>query len=112
MPSSYDEGVLRDIARERKAQDAKWGFPQDHNYQTWVAILGEEFGEFAQEILRYTFGKNKEKHIEAMYAEVIQVAAVAAAIGEQIRRTYSLVPSEVLGDSVVLETKGGDAATF
>lgn len=95
MPSSYDDGVLRDIYHERQAQDAKWGFPQNHDWFAWIAILGEEYGEFCSDVLKFNFGTSKPKHMEAMYREVIQVAAVAAAIGEQIRRTYSL--SDVTG---------------
>lgn len=75
--------VLGDVIRERASQDERWGFPQDGQSHTdWLAILTEEVGESAQEVLRLRFGSDKDKPVQArkdLRAEMVQVAAVAVA---------------------------------
>jgi NTP pyrophosphatase (non-canonical NTP hydrolase) len=68
--------VMLDIINERKSQDEKWGSQRDLDPLLWNAILGEEVGEVSKAIL--------EKD-EGLYAELIQVAAVATAWAEAIR---------------------------
>jgi len=70
--------VLADIGMERASQDCKWG-RQDHDDAKWALILGEEFGEACKASL-----ENMPEQL--VYDEVIQVAAVAAAWAEAIRR--------------------------
>jgi len=73
------EDILLEITLERVAQDAKWG-QLDHNPERWLAILGEEFGELAQAVLRLIFkGPGAAANLRT---EAIQVAAVAVAMLE------------------------------
>ncbi len=46
--------IVNDIFQERKRQDAKWG-EQNHDDERWLAILTEEVGELAQEVLHDEF---------------------------------------------------------
>lgn len=71
------EEILDLIREERAAQDEKWG-PQQHNLSDWLAILVEEVGEFAAE------GAREWPSCQDALAEVVQVAAVATAIAEQL----------------------------
>lgn len=65
-----------DIMTERCVQNAKWG-EQNHNPAIWLAILTEEVGEVAQEVLRTKFSKKPD--IFDYRKEMVQVAAVALA---------------------------------
>ena len=58
------------VLRERNKQDEKWG-EQNHDSGKWLAILIEEIGELAQEML-------EENPLNAT-AELTQVVAVALA---------------------------------
>jgi len=60
------------IRRERLSQEGKWG-EQNHGDEIWLAILTEEVGEVAKEILEIRAGKD-EYDIDN---EITQVAAVA-----------------------------------
>lgn len=42
--------ILQQIEYERQRQNDKWG-PQHHPMRTWLAILMEEVGEVARELL-------------------------------------------------------------
>lgn len=72
--------VLSDIGRERKAQDKKWGDQSGHSLYKWLTILAEEVGELAEAAL---YGYEYETKARD---EAIHVAAVAAAIAEQLDR--------------------------
>lgn len=87
-------GILYEIAQERKKQNAKWG-EQNHKPIEWIAILTEEVGEVAKEALDHHFknpyinaiGEKQElsndndvvQHLRLQHyrKELIQVAAVA-----------------------------------
>lgn len=69
--------VLRLVHEERQAQDQKWG-QQNHGLDRWLTILTEEVGEFAMAVL--------EQQWHEARAEMLQVAAVAAAIVECMDR--------------------------
>ena len=69
------------IDNERERQDGKWG-TQRHSYETWLTILMEEVGEFAQAIQRRK-GWGKESDADNLQEEITHVAAVAKAILEQ-----------------------------
>lgn len=73
------------VIKERVSQYAKWG-RQRHDLRTWLAILVEEVGEVAEAMQK---GLVSEKDTDAsdLLKELIQVAAVAVAIAEQIRET-------------------------
>ena len=69
------------IGAERKRQDAKWG-EQNHNDLKWLAILSEEMGKLAKEILEggeQGLGRHGT-------GELVQVAAVAVAWLEALGR--------------------------
>jgi hypothetical protein len=74
---TLDELVLLVLA-ESDAQVAKWGL-QNHRPCDWTAILAEEFGELAKELLEYHFGGGDGSKIRA---EAIQVATLALKIAE------------------------------
>lgn len=73
---------LNEIGFERLRQDAKWGL-QRHDYGTWLQILVEEVGEVAQ-AMQTQKGWGKLSDTDDLYKELIHVAAVAAAIAEQV----------------------------
>lgn len=86
--------VLGAVVNERRAQLAKWG-RQDHDLTVWMTVLGEEFGEACEAILKSrAFGSGSPDDDatdralgEAFLAdrvrqEMIQVAAVAVAAVE------------------------------
>ena len=69
------------IDNERERQDGKWG-TQRHSYETWLAILIEEVGEFAQAI-QSRKDWSKDSDADNLQEEITHVAAVAKAILEQ-----------------------------
>ncbi|MED1919502.1 MazG-like family protein [Brevibacillus sp. DP1.3A] len=75
--------VNSDVLEERCRQDAKWG-KQRHDLGRWLAILTEEVGEVSQ-AMQGTWGWGKPTDSKDLYKELIQVAAVASAIAEQVR---------------------------
>ncbi len=66
------------ISNERAKQDVKWG-EQNHNNEKWLAILSEEVGEVAKEILESPDGNIGS-------GELVQVAAVCVAWLECLER--------------------------
>jgi NTP pyrophosphatase (non-canonical NTP hydrolase) len=79
-----NEKALTDVLEERKHQEEKWG-EQNHNPYTYLAILQEEVGEYAQACLQTQFG-GKHGGLDHMREEAVQVAAVALAIVECLDR--------------------------
>ncbi|UOQ93391.1 MazG-like family protein [Halobacillus shinanisalinarum] len=75
--------VLDDIRRERIRQEKKWG-KQRHDYPFWLTILTEEVGEVAQAMQQGSVAY-KQSDSDDLYEELIQVAAVATAIAEQVK---------------------------
>lgn len=75
--------TLKDVELERIKQNVKWG-RQRHNHGAWLAILMEEVGEVAQAMQNGMFSQ-KETDADNLYEELIQVAAVAVAIAEQVK---------------------------
>lgn len=45
------DNAMREIREERFRQDMKWGSQRGHGHRTWLAILTEEVGEVARELL-------------------------------------------------------------
>lgn len=76
--------IVQDVLDERERQDDKWGV-QNHLDLTWNAILMEEAGEAAQEILTQSFGAAGNGHGD-LREELVQIAAVAVAWIEAIDR--------------------------
>ena len=87
MAESSRETVIRHILKEREWQIAKWGNPQ-HHHAWWYVILGEEVGEVANALQEVEDQKSGDvaEQLQAMFAEIVQVAAVATAWGEQVLR--------------------------
>jgi NTP pyrophosphatase (non-canonical NTP hydrolase) len=80
---TIQEKVLKLIAEERERQDKKWG-EQNHKPDRWAVILGEEYGE----VCRAIFEETSSQYL----AELVQVAAVAAAAAEcEFRRQQNLI---------------------
>lgn len=76
--------VNAEVFSERERQNAKWG-RQEHPHGTWLAILGEEFGEVC-EALQHGSQSSKDTDASNLYEELIHVAAVASAWAEQVLR--------------------------
>lgn len=74
--------VMNEVVCERWRQDEKWG-EQNHEPFTYLAILGEEYGEACQAALHARFGGPEA---DGLRGELIQVAAVAMAMIECIDR--------------------------
>ncbi len=86
--------VLQEVQKERERQDAKWG-EQNHEAGRWLAILAEEFGELAKEVVEIEFCSEREPcqcALIEMRAEAIQVAAVAVAMIECCDRNGWIEP--------------------
>ena len=81
----YTFAVFEMVANERCLQDKKWGI-QNHPYEKWVGILGEEYGEYCQAVNETIFDNGLEARAKGgrmnMIAELVQVAAVAFAAVE------------------------------
>lgn len=71
--------VLASIVRERKRQDSKWGADRNLPQHLWNTILMEEVGEVAEA----SFNESDTAHL---VSELVQVAAVAVANIENIKR--------------------------
>jgi NTP pyrophosphatase (non-canonical NTP hydrolase) len=88
-PSRMELDCLSPVAwvlEERRRQYAARG-DQDHNPLKWLAILAEEFGEVAKALEHGHEGKyTHEVYRNELEYELIQVAAVAVAWVEAIRR--------------------------
>ena len=84
--------VLKEVKAERARQDAKQG-QQNHEPVKYFAILSEEFGEVAKEVVEYTFAVSKEGQLtrmKNMREELVQTAAVAVAMIESLDRNELL----------------------
>jgi NTP pyrophosphatase (non-canonical NTP hydrolase) len=75
--------VVIDLDAERNRQDSLWG-KQRHALGVWLMILGEEYGEVCQ-AMQQMKGWGKDSDASDLYTELIQLAAVAVAIAEQVR---------------------------
>lgn len=77
------EEILEQVREERVRQDDKWGpVPRNLSPERWLAILAEEFGEFAHDVCDHKFEYGEYK--ENMRDELIQIAAVAVVIIEDL----------------------------
>ncbi len=83
--------VLFEVLSERKRQDRRWG-EQNHRPADYYAILAEEVGEAAKEVVEATFPRapsSEEDHLAKLRVELIQSAAVAVAMVECLDRNVS-----------------------
>lgn len=74
--------VVDEVLEECARQDAKWG-EQNHMAPEWLAILAEEFGEVAKEVVGITFAHPWSENYRV---ELVQTAAVAVRIVESYDR--------------------------
>lgn len=74
--------VLKEIDLERCRQNNKWG-RQRHTDGDWLKILGEEFGEVCQ-AMQIGMDCSKESDASNLHIELVQLAAVAVAMVEQL----------------------------
>jgi NTP pyrophosphatase (non-canonical NTP hydrolase) len=77
------------IVNERHRQTELYGI-QRHEMTKWLAILVEEVGEVAQAMQQGT-ASQKQTDADNLFDELIQVAAVAAAMAEQIKENQGWV---------------------
>lgn len=77
------EIVLHDVKDERDFQNQKWASQPDWHDFAWTAILSEEVGEVAEAQLNAVFSDGSG---EDLYKELIQVAAVAVAQAQKLRK--------------------------
>ena len=73
--------LCNEVIEERDRQDEKWGADRDNSPGLWITILGEEFGEVCRAVL--------ERDRKNLREELIQVAAVALAMAEDLDRSRS-----------------------
>lgn len=89
--------MLGEALAEMNRQNRKWGAQRNHNPIEWGAILNEEVGEAAKDIVEgyFTGDPNKRKAINArLVIELIQTAAVALQAAASIRRQYETKSQE------------------
>jgi hypothetical protein len=87
------DDTLAGVRNERERQMAKWG-EQNHDPGYWNAVLGEEYGEASEAALDFMdlgpLARSPRKPGRSTYEhyrkELIEVAAVAVAMIEQIDR--------------------------
>jgi len=72
--------ILEDVKYERDRQRQIWGI-QSHGINSWLMILGEEFGEACKAGNEAYF---REAPLEPLRKELIQTIAVAVAIIESL----------------------------
>jgi NTP pyrophosphatase (non-canonical NTP hydrolase) len=78
------EIILKDVKDERQRQNDKWDNQPEWWFRAWVAILGEEFGEVCEAML--DIHETDTTTWEHLYEELIQVAAVAVAQAQKLRK--------------------------
>lgn len=71
--------VLGDVNGERMRQNNKWSAQPEFNDDEWFPILMEEVGEVAMARLEHD-------SLEALYKELIQVAAVSVAWAQKVKK--------------------------
>jgi hypothetical protein len=82
--------VFKDVKKERKRQDEKWG-QQDHDPCGWISIITEELGEAAEGANRVVLEPVYHKDsgptwLPKLRKELIEVAACAVAAIESLDR--------------------------
>ena len=120
------DGILEDIAEERRSQNRKWG-KQRHGFAVWLTILAEEVGELSKEILNHRWWKREAmeeyaqcragreveaSHLKLMRLEAVQVAAVAVAMIEHIDELLYPEPEDEHEEGSEPEYPDGMLLTF
>lgn len=82
------------IRAERLYQDGKWTPGRVHTWPEWFAILGDEVGEVANAVKQlHWLPGDRPAQLDELRSELIQVAAVAAAMVEQLDVEAMEIPS-------------------
>lgn len=102
MSGQYTNLVLSLVREERDFQDSKWGpiHRRLHADQRWIAVLADELGEAASEVLDGSPGR--------LIDELIQLAAVAVSHVETIMEREGIRPggsSSTASDQAAANTK-------
>lgn len=85
---AFPSVVLAEVVHERMKQDAKWG-QQNHEPAFYYAILAEEVGEAAKEVVEYNMDRSLKRRLERakkLREELIQTIAVGVAMVESLDR--------------------------
>jgi len=87
MKKLTNGNILIEVSHERDRQRKKFG-TQRHDFPVWMTVLGEEFGEVCQAILRSredgVLPAQKSVLLGHARNELVQVAAVAVAAIEHL----------------------------
>lgn len=90
-PSRQELDLLSPIewVKEERRRQTKARGEQNHSPYKWFAILAEEFGEVAK-VLEHRHEEKivQEEYLRELEYELIQVAAVAVAFVEAVRRGH------------------------
>lgn len=87
LDPDYVDAILACAQREDLRQLSKWGL-QVHSPAEWLAIVTEEFGEAAKEIVELHFAPDPESAHQAadrFEAEMIQVVTLLLKMGRMAR---------------------------
>lgn len=82
MSERYGQSICEELLDERHRQDEKWG-EQNHSPEIYFAILSEEVGESAKEVVEARAAKSDAKrdlHLAKLRAELVQSGAVVIAM--------------------------------
>ena len=82
-PPGGSTGFAAAVAAERRRQDAKWGRSR-HRWCEWMSVLTEEVGEACAAANQATWRDNPAPVLGELRRELIQVAAVCAAVVEHL----------------------------
>ncbi len=81
------EDILEEVRQERINQDEVFGMmPRRDTPSGWLAVLAEEFGEYARDVNDKRFENGEYR--DNMRNELVQVAAVAVAAIEDLDEQY------------------------
>lgn len=91
--------VFAAIIKERAEQDKKWA-TQNHPAPIWLAILTEEVGEVAEIVIEANF--DGDPFYGELEHELTQIAAVAVAWLERIKRNRDQPKAPKVGDTLII----------
>lgn len=108
--SDLNNLIPNEVITECQRQNNKWG-EQNHNPIEWFAILSEETGELAKEVVELHFANDYDKafpHLVNYRKELIQVAAVSLQMLKCLDRNQpeineSILTQECIGCSKIFD---------
>ena len=81
---SIFELFIQKVFIEKRRQDKMWG-PDQNNGYFWVTVLGEELGEFYEELIDFDKEIPKLKKVDTAIKELIQIAAVCLSWWKELK---------------------------